>query len=178
LGGAVLIIEAGWHWFSLTEERPPDALVSAPVLDLERCPAGFLTAWPRSRHRPPGALGIDARAVDPAGPPAWVSLALAGSKVRLRFDDVAVIEAMRAVLRRPPAVAVSTLSLDASTIGGALTAAHDPQSPALLENPFKRLFPVRLLRVGEGFVGSMTAPAGPVVQRYVGAPWPWDRFPG
>ena len=162
----------------MTSEPPRDTLAWAPAFELDGRPAGFLAAWARSGGRPPSALGIDARAVDPTGAPAWVSLALAAPGLRLPYDDVAVTQAMRAVLGRPPALAMSTLSLDASAIGGAFTAALDPESPALLGDPFRRLFPARLLRVGEGFVGSMPAPPGPVVQRYAGAPWPWDRFTG
>jgi hypothetical protein len=34
-----------------------------------------------------------------------------------------------------------------------------------------------LLSVEAGILGSMTAPTGPVIERYgSGNPWPWDRF--
>jgi hypothetical protein len=33
-----------------------------------------------------------------------------------------------------------------------------------------------VLRVERGFVGEMPAPTGPGIQRYSGAPWPWDEF--
>jgi hypothetical protein len=80
------------------------------------------------------------------------------------------------VLTGPPVLAMSTLTSDSSTIAGAFTAVSGEPDGALLDDPFARLFPARLLRVEGGFVGHMPAPAGPAIQRYGGSPWPWDRF--
>ena len=65
---------------------------------------------------------------------------------------------------------------DPSTIGGAFTASQASTPDGLADDPFARIFPRTLLRVDGGFVGTMPAPIGPSVQRYVGAPWPWDQF--
>ena len=165
------------HWFARTVERPADALVVAHVTDLDGRPAGFLAAWRVDQGRPAGGLGIHVRAVDAAGPPAWVSLALAPPGQRLLFDDPAVSWALRQVLAGPAREVMSTLTLDAATIGGALTAVRGLPPATLLEDPFARLFPARVLQVEPGFVGRMPVPVGPGIQRYAGNPWPWDRFP-
>ena len=166
-----------WQWFALVAERPLDAFAVARAYQVDGRPAGFLAAWREDQGRPAGALGTDVRAVDRAGEPAWVSLALAPPGLRLLLDDPAVSWALRRVLAGPAREVVSTLTLDAATIGGALTAVRAPSASALLDDPFRRLFPTRVLRVEVGFLGRMPAPVGPVIQRYAGSPWPWDRFP-
>ena len=166
-----------WQWFAFRPEQPDDAFACAPAFRADGAQLGFLAAWRVGAGRKPvGALGIDARAVDPYGKPAWISLALAPERVRVLFDDPAVCQAMRVVLARSPVDVMTTLVRDPSTIGGAFTATHDPTPDALLDDPFGRMFPRALLRVDGGFVGTMPAPPGPGVQRYAGAPWPWDRF--
>jgi hypothetical protein len=164
------------HWFALVAERPSDALAAAAAFGLDGAPAGFLAAWSSEHARRPGSRGIDVRAVDPDGEPAWVSLALAPPAVRMLFDDPAVSWALRRVLAGPSRAAVSTLTLDSTTIAGALTAVWGPSPAELADDPFACLFPARLLRVEAGFIGAMPAPIGPGIQRYAGAPWPWDRF--
>lgn len=166
-----------WHWFALVAERPADALAAAGASALDGRPAGFLVAWSIERGRPPGSLGIDVRAVDPAGEPGWVSLALAPPGLRLLFDDPAVSWALRQVLAGPAREVMSTLTLDSATIGGAFTAIRGSSAEALVDDPFGRLFPARVLHVEPGFVGRMPMPVGPGIQRYAGGPWPWDRFP-
>jgi hypothetical protein len=166
-----------WHWFAFLPERPTDAFATAPAFRADGAQLGFLAIWKVGAGRKPiGALGIDARAVDPRGEPAWISLALAPERLRVLFDDPAVSQAMRIVLAGPPVDVVSALVRDPSTIGGAFTATHAATWDGLADDPFARLFPRMLLRVDAGFVGAMPAPAGPSVQRYAGAPWPWDRF--
>src|SRR5919206_2691897 len=165
-----------WHWFALAPERPTDAFATARAWQLDGQPAGWLAAWTLEHGRPPGSLGIDVRAVDPAGEPAWVSLALSPTGNRVLFDDPAVSWALRQVLAQSTAAAVSTLTLDSATIGGALTAARDASPLALADDPFGRLFPARVLRAEAGFVSRVTPPVGPGIQRYAGSPWPWDRF--
>ena len=166
-----------WYWFALAAEPPADALATARAYDLDGRRAGCLAAWSIERGRPPGSLGIDVRAVDPAGPAVWVSLALAPPGLRLLFDDPAVSWALRQVLAGPACEVMSTLTLGSATIGGALTAIRGPSPRALADDPFGRLFPARLLRVEPGFVGRLPMPVGPGIQRYAGSPWPWDRFP-
>jgi hypothetical protein len=166
-----------WHWFAFRPERPTDAFASTPAFRADGAQLGFLATWRVGAGRKPvGARGIDARAVDAQGGPAWISLSLAPERMRVLFDDPAVCQAMRMVLTSPPVDVVSTLVRDPSTIGGALTATHATTPDGLADDPFARLFPRMLLRVDAGFVGTMPAPAGPSVQRYAGAPWPWDRF--
>ena len=166
-----------WQWFAFRPEAPTDALATAPVFRADGAQLGFLASWLVGAGRKPvGALGIDARAVDPHGEPAWVSLALAPDRIRTLFDDPAICQAMRMVLTGPPVDVMSTLVRDPSTIGGAFTAVHGLTPDGLADDPFTRVFPRVLLRVERGFVGRMPSPTGPGVQRYAGAPWPWDRF--
>ena len=165
-----------WHWFALVSQHPPDAFATARAWQLDGQSAGWLAAWALEHGRPPGSLGIDVRAVDPAGEPAWVSLALAPPHTRMLFDDPSVSWALRQVLAQSTAAVVSTLTLDSATIGGALTAARHASPLDLADDPFGRLFPARVLRVEAGFVSQVTPPVGPGIQRYAGSPWPWDRF--
>jgi hypothetical protein len=129
-----------------------------------------------SQRRPASSLGIDVRAVDPGGVSAWVSVALAAPGERLLCDDPAVSWALRQTLAHWPWTAMSTLTRDSSTIGGALTAMQGSSPRALSDDPSARLFRARMLRVDDGFVGGMPRPVGPGIQRYTGSPWPWDRF--
>ena len=49
----------------------------------------------------------------------------------------------------------------------------------LRDDPFARVFPARLLRVGPGVLGAVRPPCGPTMERYGSAqPWPWDRYEG
>lgn len=161
-----------WHWLALCADPPVDALAVAELQALDGTSAGFIAAWRRDHRRPEAALGIDARAIDPGGVPAWLSLALAPVGMRLLFDDPAVAWALRRVLAGPRVRAMSTLTLDSATIGGALTAYDACPRASQADDPFARLFPTRVLRVGPGFIGSMDPPTGPGIQRYSGSPWP------
>lgn len=165
-----------WYWFAFLPEPPVDALAVAAGYALDGQLAGYFAAWESGRHRPFHALSIDERAVNRDGAEAWVSLVLARPGVRILYDDPAVCGAMRAVLAGPPVTAMSTLARDSSTIGGAFTAVCGASGASLADDPFARIFPARLLRVDRGFVGEMPAPTGPGIQRYSGAPWPWDIF--
>jgi hypothetical protein len=165
-----------WYWFSFLTEPPTDALAMAAAYTPDGRLAGYLSAWEADRRRPLHALSIDRRAVDPDGEEAWVSLALTARGVRILYDDPAVCGAMRAVLAGPRVVAMSTLARDSSAIGGAITAVRGTTVASLGDDPFARIFPARVLRVDRGFVGEMPAPTGPGIQRYSGAPWPWDVF--
>jgi hypothetical protein len=69
-----------WQWFAFRPERPADAFASAPAFRADGAQLGFLATWLVGAGRKPiGALGIDARAIDPHGEPAWISLALVPS---------------------------------------------------------------------------------------------------
>ena len=94
------------------------------------------------------------------------------------FDDLAVQQARRPVLARPPLDGVSTLLRDDSHFEGAISVARPPKAKHwLLEDPFTRIFPGRLLTVDAGVLGSVAPPTGPTIERYGSSnPWPWDSF--
>src|SRR3989442_5446877 len=82
------IVNRPWHWFAFRPERPSDAFATTPALRADGAQLGFLAAWKVGAGRKPvGALGIDARAVDLHGQPAWISLALAPERLPVPFDD-------------------------------------------------------------------------------------------
>jgi hypothetical protein len=161
-------------WLALVDAEPEGATAAARATGLDGRSAGFLAAWIRRAKPVRGALRADPRIVDPAGPEALVSLVLAPPGMRLAFDDVAVQQARRDVLAHPPFDAVSTLLRDDSHFEGAITAGPRER---LADDPFARVFPARILRVGPGVLGRAPAPCGPTIERYGSAqPWPWDRF--
>jgi hypothetical protein len=170
-----------WCWFAaLAEpsagERLEGALASARVTDWEGRPAGLLAAWPRGRKPAREAVRMDQRLVDPDGPPAWVSLVLVPPEVAPLFDDPAVSQAMRRVLAGPPFAATSTLVRDAVHFAGAVTVEQADRPDRLADDPFARLHPARILRVGPGMFGRVDPPPGPAIQRYGGKPWPAAGF--
>jgi hypothetical protein len=170
-----------WCWLAFLPEPPSgaalaDALASATATDLGGRPAGLVDAWPRGRKPLRAAVRVDERVIDPAGPPAWVSLVLIPPQVAPLFDDPAVSQALRRVLAGPPLAAVSTLVRDAVHFAGAVTVAHAQWPERLADDPFARLYPARVLRVGPGMFGRVTPPAGPAIQRYGGKPWPAAGF--
>ena len=69
-------------------------------------------------------------------------------------------------------VCLSTFSLDASLCGGAVTVARTPELFA--DDPFARLFPATVVQTG--IFCAVPAPAGPVIERYAGVPWPGGCF--
>jgi hypothetical protein len=166
-----------WCWLARLEAPAPDASAQAAAFDAGGAPAGWLAAWDRRAKPVRSARRVDARLVDPGGAAAWVSLVRPPAGVRLPFDDLAVQQARRLVLQRPPQDAVSTLLSDASHFEGALTVARGPGVARLPDDPFARLFPARILRVEAGLLGAVDPPVGPTIERYGSAePWPWDRF--
>jgi hypothetical protein len=164
-------------WLALVPEPASGASAQAQVHDTDGRAAGWLAAW-RQRAKPVRtARRVDDRIVDPAGAPAWISFVVPPHGVHLAFDDLAVQHARRRVLAEPPQDAVSTLMRDASHFEGAITVARDAGLSRLADDPFARIFPARILRVGGGILGAVPAPAGPTIERYGSAnPWPWDRF--
>lgn len=124
---------------------------------------------------PAGALRMLAAMVDPGGPPGWLSVVLAAPGAEPAFDDLAVQHARRRVLAEPWPGAVSTLLRDDSRFAGAIRFATTREG--LGDDPFARIAPARVLRVGAGRFGLVASPAGPVIERYgSGRPWPGDRF--
>lgn len=174
-----------WCWLALLPEPPPaneladalaDALASATATDPGGRPAGLLAAWPRGRKPLRSAVRVDERVIDPTGPAALVSLVLVPPQVAPLFDDPAVSQAMRRVLAGPPFAATSTLVRDAVHFAGAVTVEQGDGPARLADDPFARVHPARILRVGPGMFGRVAPPAGPAIQRYRGKPWPVAGF--
>jgi hypothetical protein len=168
----------GWAWFALVDEEAGGADLCARVSELDGAPAGLLAAWRRRAKPLRAARRIHDSVLDPGGAPATVSLVLPPAGVKLAFDDLAVQQARRAVLLGRPPDAVSTLLTDASHFEGSVTVLRgdDAETRAAVD-PFARIFPARVLRVGAGLFGRAPAPAGPTIERYGSAqPWPGDRF--
>ena len=167
-----------WCWLALLDAAAADATAQAAAYEPGGARAGWLAAWQRRARPSRTARRADSRIVDASGAAAWISLVRAPAGVRLPFDDVAVQQARRDVLARPPHDALSTLLADASHFEGALTVARGPDAPRrLLDDPFARIFPARILRVDAGLLGAVPAPCGPTIERYGSAqPWPWDRY--
>jgi hypothetical protein len=165
-------------WLALIDGPVEGAQACAGASTLDGLQVGLLAAWRRKAKPVSTALRVDDRLIDAAGAPAWISLALAPPGVRVPFDDLAVQQARRVVLSRPPLGAVSTLLRDDSHFEGAITVARSTDADWWLrEDPFARIFPRRLLAVDAGILGSVAAPTGPTIERYgSGNPWPWDRF--
>jgi hypothetical protein len=165
------VTQASWSWLALVADPPAAAVAVAALRELTGAAAGYLAAWDEAPG--PGALRVCRAIIDPAGAPAIISLVLTPPGIRLPFDDPAVQQARRRVLAQRPARAVSTLLSDDSRFEGALTAWTDAPG----DDPFARIFPPRLLRVGAGLIGAAPPPCGPTIERYgSAAPWPWDRF--
>jgi hypothetical protein len=166
-----------WCWLDLLDESSDTASARAAAFDLNGLAVGWLVAW-RTRARPTrSARRVDDRIIDPDGEPAWISLVRPPVGVQLAFDDLAVQHARRRVLSEPPADAVSTLLRDASHFEGAITVARGPAADRLPDDPFARVFPARILRIGAGLLGRVPPPCGPTIERYGSAqPWPWDRY--
>jgi hypothetical protein len=171
----------GWCWFALVE-GPLDgwaasaAVASAPAADTDGAPVGTFAAWPGGRKPVAAALRMDDRLVDPHGGAAWVSLVTIPHQFAPLFDDVAVSQAMRQVLRGWPPAGVSTLVRDATTFAGSVTVGHTDDPRLLRDDPFTRLHPARILHAGPGMFAAPPAPAGPAIQRYTGKPWPAAGF--
>jgi hypothetical protein len=166
-----------WCWLALLDAPAGDADAQGAACELDGAPAGWLAAWCRRARPVRTARRVDARIVDRGGAAAWISLVLPPAGVRLPFDDLAVQEARRLVLARPPHDAVSTLLADASHFEGALTVARGAGVARLPDDPFARIFPARILRVEAGLLGTVAPPCGPTIERYGSAqPWPWDHY--
>lgn len=105
--------------------------------------------------------------------------ALPDEAARIPFDATEVQQARRDALAwwisllGGELVCLSTLSLDASHYGGAITVARSPD--AFAHDPFARLFPGTVVETDR--FAPVPAPPGPVLERYAGAPWPAGGFP-
>ena len=169
-----------WLWFAALEDAsgpPPEPLLAARAEPLDGGPALTLACWAAAQAPPAGAVRIAARAVGPEGPAVRLSLTLAPDGVRLPFDDPAVVEARRAVLRGPAPPVLSTLVEGDSIFAGAVVGVLEEGRVSPPDDPFARIFPARRLRVPPGLLRPAPAPAGPSLERYGGGrPWPIPRF--
>lgn len=110
---------------------------------------------------------------------AWAHVcALASPDAKLRFDEPEVQQARRDALAwwiplvGDDLVCITTLALDASYYGGAITVARTPARFG--DDPFARLFPGTVVRTD--LFGAVAPPPGPVIERYAGVPWPGGSF--
>jgi hypothetical protein len=125
-------------------------------------------------------LRIDARCL--AGPPVIGAhahvCALADPDAALRFDEPEVQQARRDALAwwipllGDSLVCISTFAVDASRCAGAVTVVRESRD--FRDDPFLRLFPGTVVETS--LFGRVPPPAGPVIERYAGAPWPGGRF--
>jgi hypothetical protein len=104
--------------------------------------------------------------------------ALPEKDAALRYDEPEVQQVRRDALAwwipmlGEELVCTSTFALDASRCAGAVTVATDPSR--FDQDPFARLFPGTTVRVD--FFSRVAPPAGPVIERYAGVPWPAGSF--
>ncbi|MBA3653166.1 MAG: hypothetical protein H0W70_03115 [Actinobacteria bacterium] len=169
---------SAWHWLARTEDRPTGALGCAELYDNDDRQVGFLAAWHQDDEHAADAVKVDSRAVAHDGPPGWASIVMTRPGTAIAFDDAAVSAALRHALRLPWPDVCSTLVSNGTTFAGALTATARPDSrDRLCADPFARVLPRELVRIGPGLLGHTPAPVGPGIQRHgSGRPWPWDRF--
>jgi hypothetical protein len=106
--------------------------------------------------------------------------ALPDPDAALRYDEPEVQQARRDALAwwlpllGQDFVCLTTLAVDASRFGGAMTVARRPDRFG--SDPFARLFPGTVVETG--LFCHVAPPAGPGIERYAGAPWPGGRFDG
>lgn len=166
-------------YLALLADRPADADAVADVRDERGHALGVLAAWTGHERPRADAVRIDPRAIDPGGEAMLCSLVLAPAEVSVDFDDPAVVGATRAALLLPPADLISTFVRRGHRFAGAITGVrHAARRWRLDADPFARIFPGRIVRIGPGLLARVPAPTGPGTQRYgSGDPWPYDAFP-
>jgi hypothetical protein len=131
-------------------------------------------------NAPGRVLRLDARCLE--GEPVQGAFAhvcaLVDDQAALRFDEPEVQQVRRDALAGwipllgDDFVCVSTFALDASRCAGAVTVARDPRRFG--SDPFARLFAGTIVQT-DAFC-PVPPPAGPVIERYAGAPWPGGSF--
>jgi len=116
---------------------------------------------------------------DGAAPEAYAHVcALADPSAALRFDEPEVQQARRDALAwwipllGDELVCLTTLAVDASLYGGAITVARSPRWFG--EDPFARIFRGTTIRTT--LFAQVAAPGGPAIERYSGIPWPGGAF--
>jgi hypothetical protein len=114
---------------------------------------------------------------------------LAGERVRgayanvctgpsIRFDEPEIQQARRDVLAwwlpllGPELVCLTTLVVDESRCGGAITVATT--TAFFQSDPFARIFPATVVETD--LFARVLPPAGPAIERYSGLAWPGGAF--
>jgi hypothetical protein len=131
-------------------------------------------------HAPGRRLRIDSRCVSGASvAPAWAHVcALTDRQAALRYDEPEVQQARRDALAwwipllGETLICLTTVAVDASRYGGAITVARDPTW--FDSDPFARLFSGTVVETD--LFSEVRPPCGPSLERYRGAPWPGGRF--
>lgn len=126
-------------------------------------------------------LGVDRRCIEGDGVPGCFAhvCALPDESAVIPFDQPEVQAARRDALAwwipllGADLVCISTFSVSSVHFAGAVTVARRPD--LFGEDPFARLFPGTVVR--SGLFGVVPPPAGPIMERVAGAPWPGGRFP-
>jgi hypothetical protein len=126
-------------------------------------------------------LGLDRRCVEGEGMPGCFAhvCALPDESARIPFDQPEVQAARRDALAwwipllGDALVCVSTFSVDSVHCAGAVTVAL--RADRFGDDPFARLFPGTVVRTA--LFAVVPPPAGPIMERIAGAPWPGGRFP-
>jgi len=104
--------------------------------------------------------------------------ALADPDAALRFDEPEIQQVRRDALAwwipllGDDLVCVTTLALDASLYGGAITVARTPRW--FEEDPFARIFQGTVVETS--IFKEVAPPVGPVIERYSGVAWPGGGF--
>jgi hypothetical protein len=159
-------------YIALLDHEPKDADVTV-VGQVGDGSDLVLAAWQADRRPHPRAASVDPRIVGTGGPPmtaSWTELPEGG---RPLFDAPEVLEARRRLIRSWPAYGVSTLVTDSVHLAGSVLLWD---GGALFDDdPFARLGPSRVVS-SQGFFVPLPAPTGPALERYGGAPWPFDRL--
>ncbi len=125
-------------------------------------------------------LRIDARCLggDPVDGAYANVCALTDPEAKIPYDEPEVQGARRDAmawwipLLGETFVCLSSLAVDAVHFAGAITVARHPRHFA--DDPFARLFPATVVETG--LFPAVPPPAGPVVERYTGSPWPAGSF--
>ncbi len=104
--------------------------------------------------------------------------AMADDDAGLEFDQPEIQQVRREALAwwipllGDALVCLTTLALDESRYGGAITVTRRPVSWS--EDPFARIFPGTVVRTD--LFCEVAPPPGPVLERYAGVAWPGGRF--
>jgi hypothetical protein len=137
-------------------------------------------ALSRESHARSRRLGVDKRCLGgPAVAGCFAHVCAAGDDAaRIPFDQPEVQQARRDALAwwipllGESLVCVSTFSLDSVHCAGAVTVAT--RDDLFDDDPFARLFAGTVVR--SDLFAAVPPPAGPLIERVAGAPWPGGSF--